>query len=84
MLELLLFPTTALTIAFVSDRFKNKIDDKKKIQVFFEVSGIAIKKMIRFIIQNLKSELMMIEVQHTCMSCLLVCQVKLFERLKML
>ncbi|MEB8957575.1 cell division protein FtsK, partial [Bacillus cereus] len=44
MLELLLVPTTALTIAFVSDRFKSKIDDKKKIQVFFEVSGIAIKK----------------------------------------
>ncbi|QHV44152.1 cell division protein FtsK [Bacillus cereus] len=44
MLELLLVPTTALTIALVSDRFKSKIDDKKKIQVFFEVSGIAIKK----------------------------------------
>ncbi|MBG9617399.1 MULTISPECIES: FtsK/SpoIIIE domain-containing protein [Bacillus] len=44
MLELLMIPTTALTLAFVSDRFKKKIDDKKKIQVFFEVSGIAIKK----------------------------------------
>lgn len=39
-----MIPTTALTLAFVSDRFKKKIDDKKKIQVFFEVSGIAIKK----------------------------------------
>ena len=84
MLELLLVPTTAVTIAFVSDRFKSKIDDKKKIQVFFEVSGIAIKKMIGFIIQHLRSELMMIEVQHMCMSCLLVCRVKSFERLKML
>ncbi|MGQ7074804.1 hypothetical protein ACUN90_25065, partial [Escherichia sp. SP-MK2] len=37
-------PMTALTFAFVSARFKRKIDDKKKIQVFFEVSGIAIKK----------------------------------------
>lgn len=44
MLELLLVPTTALTFAFVSDLFKSKMEDKKKIQVFFEVSGIAIKK----------------------------------------
>ncbi|CCW06427.1 FtsK/SpoIIIE domain-containing protein [Bacillus sp. GeD10] len=44
MLELLLVPTAALTIAFVSDRLKKKMDDKKKIQVFFEVSGIAIRK----------------------------------------
>ncbi|ANS49372.1 cell division protein FtsK [Bacillus thuringiensis] len=44
MLELLLVPTTALTIAFVSDRLKKKMDDKKKIQVFFEVAGIAIRK----------------------------------------
>ncbi|MHB0802913.1 cell division protein FtsK, partial [Bacillus thuringiensis] len=44
MLELLLVPTTALTIAFVSDRLKKKMDDKKKIQVFFEVAGITIRK----------------------------------------
>ncbi|PGT61244.1 cell division protein FtsK [Bacillus cereus] len=44
MWELLLVPTTALTVAFVSDRLKKKMDDKKKIQVFFEVSGIAIRK----------------------------------------
>ncbi|CUB59208.1 DNA translocase FtsK [Bacillus subtilis] len=44
MLELLLVPTAALTIAFVSDRLTKKMDDKKKIQVFFEVAGIAIRK----------------------------------------
>ena len=37
-------PTAALTYALVSDKFKRKDDDKKKIQVFFEVSGIAIRK----------------------------------------
>lgn len=44
MLELLLVPAAALTYGLVSDKFKRKDDDKKKIQVFFEVSGIAIKR----------------------------------------
>lgn len=44
MLELLIVPTAALTYTLVSDKFKRKDDDKKKIQVFFEVSGIAIKR----------------------------------------
>lgn len=37
MLELLIVPTAALTYALVSDKFKRKDDDKKKIQVFFEI-----------------------------------------------
>ncbi len=44
MLELLLISAAALTYGLVSDKFKRKDEDKKKIQVFFEVSGIAIKK----------------------------------------
>ncbi len=44
MIELLLIPTAALTIVLCGDKFKGKNDDKRKIQVFFEVSGIAIKK----------------------------------------
>ncbi|KEK23516.1 FtsK/SpoIIIE domain-containing protein [Bacillus gaemokensis] len=44
MLELLLVPTAALTYALVSDKFKRKDDDRKKIKVFFEVSGIVIKR----------------------------------------
>lgn len=44
MLELLVVPTAALTYALVSDKFKRKDDDKRKIHVFFEVSGIAIKR----------------------------------------
>ncbi|MEG7864489.1 hypothetical protein J0852_11215 [Bacillus paranthracis] len=44
MFELLIVPTAALTYALVSDKFKRKDDDKRKIHVFFEVSGIAIKR----------------------------------------
>ncbi|WP_035430836.1 FtsK/SpoIIIE domain-containing protein [Bacillus sp. UNC322MFChir4.1] len=44
MLELLLIPAVSLSYALVSDKLKSKNDDRKKIQVFFEVSGIAIKK----------------------------------------
>ena len=44
MLELLLVPTTAVTIAFVSDRFKSKIDDKKKIQVFLKCQELQLKR----------------------------------------
>ncbi|EOA3904489.1 FtsK/SpoIIIE domain-containing protein [Bacillus cytotoxicus] len=44
MLELLLIPVVSLGYALVSDNLKSKEDDRKKIQVFFEVSGIAIKK----------------------------------------
>ncbi|MGR5985147.1 FtsK/SpoIIIE domain-containing protein [Bacillus cytotoxicus] len=44
MLELLSVPVAALFFALYGDRFKSKDDDKYKIQVFFEVSGIAIKK----------------------------------------
>ena len=56
MLELLLVPTAALTYAIVSDKFKRKDEDKKKIQVFFEVSGIAIKGTISYIILNFKNK----------------------------
>ncbi|AYY27336.1 FtsK/SpoIIIE domain-containing protein [Bacillus cereus group sp. Bce033] len=44
MLELLLIPAVSLGYALVNDRLKGKEDDRKKIQVFFEVSGIAIRK----------------------------------------
>ncbi|MDZ5609856.1 FtsK/SpoIIIE domain-containing protein, partial [Bacillus pseudomycoides] len=44
MLELLVFPTSAIIFALYGDKFKSKNDDKRKIQIFFEVSGIAIKK----------------------------------------
>ncbi|MCP1124543.1 FtsK/SpoIIIE domain-containing protein [Bacillus sp. 3103sda1] len=44
MIELLLVPTAALVCAYYGDKFKSKNDDRKKIQVFFEVSGIAIKR----------------------------------------
>ncbi|CAM4363954.1 cell division protein FtsK [Bacillus manliponensis] len=44
MLELLTVPAIAVAYALVGDKFKRKEDDKKKIQVFFEVSGIAIKR----------------------------------------
>ncbi|MEH7457703.1 FtsK/SpoIIIE domain-containing protein [Bacillus sp. JJ1127] len=44
MLELLLIPAVSLGYALVSDKFKRKEDDRKKIQVFFEVSGIAIRR----------------------------------------
>ncbi|MCQ6344262.1 cell division protein FtsK, partial [Bacillus cereus] len=44
MLELLLIPVASFGYALVSDNLKRKNDDKRKIQVFFEVSGIAIKK----------------------------------------
>ncbi|MDZ5607926.1 FtsK/SpoIIIE domain-containing protein [Bacillus pseudomycoides] len=44
MLELLLIPAISLGYALVSDRLKGKEDDRKKIQVFFEVSGIAIRR----------------------------------------
>ena len=36
MLELLLVPAAALTYGLVSDKFKRKDDDKKKIQVFLK------------------------------------------------
>ncbi|MFJ8521372.1 FtsK/SpoIIIE domain-containing protein [Bacillus cereus] len=44
MLELLLIPAVSLGYALVNDRLNVKEDDRKKIQVFFEVSGIAIRK----------------------------------------
>ena len=44
MIELLMVPATGLTVALFGDKFKRKDDDKRKIQVFFEVSGIAIKR----------------------------------------
>ncbi|MGK9485088.1 FtsK/SpoIIIE domain-containing protein [Bacillus tropicus] len=44
MLELILIPAVSLGYALVNDRLKGKEDDRKKIQVFFEVSGIAIRK----------------------------------------
>lgn len=43
MIELLLVPAAGLTVALFGDKFKRKDNDKRKIQVFFEVSGIAIK-----------------------------------------
>lgn len=44
MLELLSVPLAAIIFTIFGDRFKSKEDDRKKIQVFFEVSGIAIKR----------------------------------------
>ncbi|MGE6615812.1 FtsK/SpoIIIE domain-containing protein [Bacillus mycoides] len=44
MLELLSVPVAGLIFAIFNDKFKSKEDDRKKIQVFFEVSGIAIKR----------------------------------------
>ncbi|MEH0979200.1 FtsK/SpoIIIE domain-containing protein [Bacillus mobilis] len=44
MIELLLVPAAGLTVALFGEKFKSKNDDKKKIQVFFEVAGIAIKR----------------------------------------
>ena len=41
---MLLIPAVSLGYALVNDRLKGKEDDRKKIQVFFEVSGIAIRK----------------------------------------
>lgn len=43
MLELLSVPLAAMLFAIFGDKLKNKEDDRKKIQVFFEVSGIAIR-----------------------------------------
>ena len=43
MFELLSVPLAAILFAIFGDKFKNKEDDRKKIQVFFEVSGIAIR-----------------------------------------
>lgn len=44
MIELLLIPAAGLTVALFGEKFKSKNDDKRKIQVFFEVAGIAIKR----------------------------------------
>ncbi|PEM55328.1 FtsK/SpoIIIE domain-containing protein [Bacillus wiedmannii] len=44
MIELLLVPVAGLTVALFGEKFKSKNDDKRKIQVFFEVAGIAIKR----------------------------------------
>ena len=44
MIELLLVPAASLTVALFGEKFKSKNDDKRKIQVFFEVAGIAIKR----------------------------------------
>ncbi|MGY2609462.1 FtsK/SpoIIIE domain-containing protein [Bacillus pretiosus] len=44
MLELLLVPVAGLIFAIFGDKFKSKEGDRKKIQVFFEVSGIAIRR----------------------------------------
>ncbi|MGQ0515185.1 FtsK/SpoIIIE domain-containing protein, partial [Bacillus sp. D-CC] len=41
MIELLLVPVAGLTVALFGEKFKSKNDDKRKIQVFFEVAGIA-------------------------------------------
>ncbi|MGE0995189.1 FtsK/SpoIIIE domain-containing protein, partial [Bacillus sp. GMa5/2] len=43
MLELLSVPVAGLLFALFGDKLKSKDDDRKKIQVFFEVSGIAIR-----------------------------------------
>ncbi|PDY19581.1 FtsK/SpoIIIE domain-containing protein [Bacillus cereus] len=43
MLELLSVPLAAMLFAIFGDKLENKEDDRKKIQVFFEVSGIAIR-----------------------------------------
>ena len=84
MLELLLIPVASFGYALVSDKLKRKDDDKRKIQVFFEVSGIAIKKKKSYVIQNFKRKILMIAVQHTFTLYLLVCQVKSFRRSRML
>lgn len=44
MLELLAVPLIGAIVAYNGDKFKSKVDDKKKIQVFFETAGIAIKR----------------------------------------
>ncbi|PGS33316.1 cell division protein FtsK [Bacillus cereus] len=44
MIGLLLVPAAGLTVALFGEKFKSKNDDKRKIQVFFEVAGIAIKR----------------------------------------
>ncbi|WP_270607151.1 FtsK/SpoIIIE domain-containing protein [Bacillus mobilis] len=44
MIGLLLVPAAGLTVALLVEKFKSKNDDKRKIQVFFEVAGIAIKR----------------------------------------
>ncbi|EEM02284.1 FtsK/SpoIIIE ATPase [Bacillus pseudomycoides] len=44
MIELLLVPAAGLTVALFGDKFKGENGDKRKMQVFFEVSGIAIKR----------------------------------------
>ena len=84
MLELLLIPVASFGYALVSDNLRRKNDDKRKIQVFFEVSGIAIKKKKSYIIQNFKRKILMIAVQHTFTLYLLVCRVKSFRRSRML
>ncbi|MCU7674967.1 FtsK/SpoIIIE domain-containing protein [Bacillus thuringiensis] len=43
MLELLSVPLAAMLFVIFGDKLKNKENDRKKIQVFFEVSGIAIR-----------------------------------------
>ncbi|KAB2419281.1 MULTISPECIES: FtsK/SpoIIIE domain-containing protein [Bacillus cereus group] len=43
MLELLSVPVAGLLFAIFGDKLKSKDDDRKKIQAFFEVSGIAIR-----------------------------------------
>jgi S-DNA-T family DNA segregation ATPase FtsK/SpoIIIE len=44
MIELLAVPALALLLAAHGDKLKRKLDDKKKIQVFFEVAGIAVRR----------------------------------------
>ncbi len=44
MLELLSVPFAGLIFAIFGERFKERESDRKKIQVFFEVSGIAIRR----------------------------------------
>lgn len=44
MIELLLVPAAGITVALFGEKSKSKNDDKRKIQVFFEVAGIAIKR----------------------------------------
>lgn len=86
MIELLLVPAAGLTVALFGDKFQRKDNDKRKIQVFFEVSRIAIKReeKISYIIQSFKSKSMMIVVQHLFIPYPSECRVKLFKRLRML
>lgn len=53
MVELLLVPAAGLTVALFGEKLKSKNDDKRKIQVFFLVSGIAIKMKKKNLVSGL-------------------------------